>query len=169
MNGGDDLETGIFATAGPAYILGPDGRSIYGQSGGLDRTLLTEAVGATTNSPDSPSIPAVGGGIYTRRAGEGGLAFAAPAAGAGKLVDVVLPEDQLVSDNHLSVWDLRGSRAQLPAFPREVNDLQFLPAPASADVDGDGDEEVLEGTAYSDLHAFDSADAEPGMRALAPD
>ena len=53
MNGGNDLETGIFATAGPAYILGPDGRSIYGQSGGLDRTLLTEAVGATTNSPDS--------------------------------------------------------------------------------------------------------------------
>jgi hypothetical protein len=169
VNRGDDLETGIFATAGPAYILGPDGRSIYGQSGGLDRTLLTEAVGATTNSPDSPSIPAVGGGIFTRQGPEGGLAFAAPPAGAGKLVDVVLPEDQLVSDNHLSVWDLRGSRAQLPAFPREVNDLQFLATPASADVDGDGDEEVIEGTAYSDLHAFDPAGAEPGMRELAPE
>jgi hypothetical protein len=169
VNGGDDLETGIFATAGPAYILGADGRSIYGQSGGLDRTLLTEAVGMATNSPDAPSIPAVGGGIFTRRGPEGGLAFAAPAAGAGKLVDVVLPEDQLVSDNHLSVWDLRGSRAQLPAFPREVNDLQFLATPASADVDGDGDEEVIEGTAYSDLHAFDATGGEPGMRALAAD
>ncbi|MGH2816862.1 MAG: S8 family serine peptidase [Actinomycetota bacterium] len=169
VNGGDDLETGIFATAGPAYILGPDGRSIYGRSGELDRTLLTEAVGAATNSPDAPSIPAVGGGIFTRLGPEGGLAFAAPAAGAGKLVDVVLPEDQLVSDNHLTVWDLRGSRAQLPAFPREVNDLQFLATPASADIDGDGGEEVLEGTAYSDLHAFDATGAEPGLRDLAAD
>jgi hypothetical protein len=164
--------TGIFATAGPAYILGADGRSIYGQSGGLDRTLLTEAVGTTTNSPDAPSIPAVGGGIFTRQGPEGGLAFAAPAAGAGKLVDVVLPEDQLVSDNHLSVWDLRGSRAQLPAFPREVNDLQFLATPASADVDGDGDEEVIEGTAYSDsarlrCHRRGARDARSRRRRMA--
>ena len=94
--------------------------------------------------------------------------FAAPSAGVGKLVDLALPEDQLHSDNHLSVWELGGSRAQIPAFPREVNDLQFLSTPASADIDGDGQEELLNGSAYSDLHAFYRGGTEPGLNTLSP-
>ena len=169
VNGGSDLETGIFATTGPAYILGPDGNSIYGQDAkGRDRTLLVDALGGGSNSSDAPAIPAVGGGIFTAFQGSGQLTFAAPTAGLGKLLDVVLPEDQLVSDNHLSAWDLAGSRSQIPAYPREVNDLQFVSTPASADVDGDGLEELLNGTAYYDLHALNAAGVEPGLNTLSP-
>ena len=174
VNGGDDLEAGIFATVGPAYILGPDGRSIYGQDeDGRDRTLSMSGAGPGTNSPNdsAASIPAVGGGIFTDLNEDGNLEFPAPAAGLGKLLDLALPDDQISSDNHLSVWETQGprERQQAPAYPREVNDLQFLTTPASADIDGDGFEEVLEGTAYSDLHALDYEGDEPGMRTLAPD
>ena len=171
------LEIGIFSTAGPGYILDHQGESIYGRDERRRyRTLLTDAYGPETNSPDNPTVPAVGGAIFST-VGPGLLTFVAPSAGLGKLVDVLLPEDQIVSDNHVSMWvtstpeeGLPGPRDQAPAFPREVNDLQFLATPASADINGDGRQEILEGTAYSDLHAFDGVTGdEPGMRTLAPD
>ncbi len=168
VNGGNTLEVGIFGVAGPAYILNSAGASIYGKDPqGRDRTLLMSSVGAGSNSADSPSVPAVGGAIFTNLGT--GLSLAAPAAGLGKLVDLALPDDQLNSDNHLSIWELGGSRAQLPAFPREVNDLHFLSTPASADIDGDSLEEVLDGTAYSDFHAFSAAGTEPGLNTLSAD
>ncbi len=167
VNGGNDLEIGLFGTTGPGYILNSSGDSIYGQdSSGHDRTLLMDAPGAGANSGDTPAIPAVGGAILADLHGTGQLSFAAPTAGLGKLLDVVLPEDQLVSDNHLSVWELGGSRSQIPAYPREVNDLQFVSTAAAADIDGDGLQELLNGSAYSDLHALNAAGAEPGLNSL---
>jgi hypothetical protein len=169
VDGGDELETGIFGTAGPAYIFKPNGESMYGRDDERDVALRLDGMGASSNSVDKPaSIPALGGAIFSRLGSED-LSLAVPAAGIGKLLDVVLPEDQLVSDNHLSVWELQsGDRSQHEAFPREVNDLQFLATPASADIDGDGSEEVLEGSAYSDLHAFSAVGEEPGARTLDP-
>ena len=115
VNGGGDLEIGIFGTAGPAYILNTAGDSIYGQdSQGRDRTLLVDAPGAGSNSLDVPALPAVGGGIFADPDGNGQLNYVAPTAGLGKLLDLVLPEDQLHSDNHVSMWNLDGSRAQSP-------------------------------------------------------
>lgn len=166
VNGGGDLEVGIFSTAGPAYIFNRSGASIYGKDPlGQDRTLVMAGSGPGTNSPDTPSIPGLGGAIFTRLGPDKVLNLAVPGVGLGKLLDVLLPEDQLLSDNHLSVYDLT-TRLQLPAFPREVNDLQFLTTAAAADLDGDGLEEVLAGTAYSDLHAFNYAGAEPGLNTL---
>jgi hypothetical protein len=168
------LETGIFATAGPGYILKQNGRSLYGQNAdGRDRVLLTDALGPGSNSPDAPSIPAVGGAIYTEIQ-DGKLSFAAPGAGLGKLLDVALPDDQLQSDNQLAVWETSGTeqaapRNQIAGFPREVNDLQFLTTPSAADIDGTGAEEILEGSAYYDLHAFTTDGTEPGANDLAPD
>lgn len=170
----EGLEVGIFGTAGPGYILKRDGVSLYGKDAdGRDRVLLTNAHGAGNNSPDTPTIPALGGAIFTEIQGADKLAFAAPAAALGKLLDVVLPDDQLQSDNQLAIWETAGQdqaapRNQLPSFPREVNDLQFLTTPAAADIDGEGTEEVLEGTAYSDLHAFRADGDEPGLKALDP-
>ena len=169
VNGGGDLEIGIFGTAGPAYILNAAGDSIYGKdSQGRDLTLLVDAPGAGSNSLDVPALPAVGGGIFADPDGNGQLNYVAPTAGLGKLLDLVLPEDQLHSDNHVSMWNLDGSRTQSPAFPREVNDLQFLTTPGAADVDGDGLEEILAGSAYSDLHAFNFLGLEPGLTTLSP-
>lgn len=169
INGGSDLEVGVYGTLGPGYILGPDGASIYGRDdAGHDRTLLMEPFSAGSNSVDTPSILGLGGGIFTDLIGAGQFSFAGGAAGLGKLLDVFLPEDQLLSDNHLAVWDLSGTRVQLPAFPREVNSLQFMCTPASADIDGDGFEEILAGTAYNDFHAFNALGQEPGLKTLSP-
>jgi hypothetical protein len=49
-----------------------------------------------------------------------------------------------------------------------VNDLQFVSTPISADLTGDGLEELLNGSAYSDLHAINAAGLEPGLTNLAP-
>jgi hypothetical protein len=170
VDGGNDLEIGEHAVAGPAYILDKNGNSIYGKTDdGRDRTLLTEGLGGGSNSTDGPAFPAAGGSIFADPEGLGELHLASPTAGVGKLLDLVLPEDQQNSDNHLSLWKLTENRSQAPAFPREVNDLQFLTTPSAADVDGDGLEEVIEGSAYNDLHAFSGTGVEPGMTDLAPE
>jgi hypothetical protein len=166
---GGGLEASVFGTVGPVHVVNGAGQSVYGKApDGRDRTLLTEGVGAASNSPDRPSIPAAGGGILTDLDADGQLDAAVPAAGLGKLLDLALPDDQVLSDNHLAVYDTapNRTRGQLPAFPREVNDLQFLATPSSFDVDGNGGEEVLAGTAYSDLHAFDANGMEPGQKTL---
>jgi hypothetical protein len=166
---GGGLEVAAAGTAGPVHVVDGKGQSVYGKaSDGRDRTLLTGAVGPASNSKDAPSIPAAGGGILTDLDRDGQLDLAIPAAGLGKLLDLALPDDQVLSDNHVAVYDTSPSRSrgQLPAFPREVNDLQFLATPSSFDVDGDGDEELLAGTAYSDVHAFDATGQEPGQRTL---
>ncbi len=127
VNGGTDLEVGIYGTAGPAYILNSLGNSIYGQTSGRDNVLLMDAPGGGANSSDVPAIPAVSGGIFTDLQGTGLIVFAAPSAGVGKLVDLALPEDQLASDNHISVWELgaraassRPSRARSTTFSSSV-------------------------------------------------
>ena len=174
-----ELEVAVFGTVGPIHLFNVDGTGALGQGPAqrlageppylADNTLSTVAAGALSNSKDLPSIPAAGGGVLADMDGLPGLEYAAPAAGLGKLLDLALPDDQIVSDNHLSVWRADASRAQLPAFPREVNDLQFLATPAVADIGGDPGQEILTGTAYSDLHAFNVlTGAEPGQRTLEP-
>jgi len=171
LAGNGTLQITGAGTAGPLTVLNGDGSSYYGNdSQGRFKTLQTAGVGPAANSKDAPSIPAAGGTALTDLQGTGKLQIAAPAIGLGKLVDLLLPDDQVLSDNHVSVYDptQSGARGQLPAFPREVNDLQFLSTPASADIDGSGKESVLAGTAYSDLHAFNSLGQEPGLTTLDP-
>ena len=170
LDGTGSLQVVDFGTAGPVTVLNGDGSGYYGtDSSGRLKTLPTAGVGLLANSKDTPSVPAAGGLALTDLAGTGKLQIAAPAVGLGKLLDLLLPDDQLLSDNHLAVYDPASpNHGQLPAFPREVNDLQFLSTPSSADVDGSGAESVLVGTAYSDLHAFNASGREPGLSSLDP-
>ncbi|HCH66278.1 MAG TPA: alkaline serine protease, partial [Deltaproteobacteria bacterium] len=50
----------------------------------------------------------------------------------------------------------------LPGFPRQVEDLQFLMAPAVADLNGDGSNEVVYGSAGGLLHAWNALGISPG-------
>jgi hypothetical protein len=170
LDGTGTLQVLDFGTAGPVTVLNGDGTSYYGtDSSGRFKTLPTAGVGLLANSKDLPSIPAAGGLALTDLQGSGTLQVAAPAVGLGKLLDLLLPDDQLLSDNQLAVYDPASpSHGQLPAFPREVNDLQFLSTPSSADIDGSGGEAVLVGSAYSDLHAFRADGSEPGVTTLDP-
>src|SRR6185295_1339824 len=109
----------------------------------------------------------LGGGALARMKGsDGGFQFIAPTAGLGKLIDNQLSAHQTPSENQLGMWNIAhadGTPASgdfEAAFPRVVNDLQFLTSPSIADIDGDGLPEALEGSGVYDLHAINALGAE---------
>jgi hypothetical protein len=61
--------------------------------------------------------------------------------------------------DYLGAWDAATGQFR-PGFPGVVNDLQFLTGPSVADIDGRAGEELLGGTAYLDVHAFDGQGGE---------
>jgi hypothetical protein len=169
VDGDGRAEAALFSFLGPAYVFDGEGRSFLGESRpGIARTLGADLLGTGSNSIDAPAYPALGGGVLTRMAGsDGGFQFIAPTAGLGRLVDANLAAHQTPNDNQLAVWDVTnsdgaaGSGEFRPAFPRFVNDVQFLATPSVADIDDDGLPEVLAGSGVYDLHAINVNGVEP--------
>ncbi len=62
--------------------------------------------------------------------------------------------------NVIAAWD-GATGEMLPGWPRQIEDLQFLVAPAVADLDGDNKAEAIMGSAGYLLHAWDAAGDEP--------
>ncbi|TMB10788.1 MAG: hypothetical protein E6J71_26295 [Deltaproteobacteria bacterium] len=159
VDGNGTLETGVFSAAGPAYLLNADGTSFYGSdSSGNYRVMQTE--GGSSTSPDMPSIPSVGEGAFGDLTGGGQLSFAAPAAGIGRLLAIVLADQQLTADDHLDAWLATTGNFQ-PSFPHHMEDLQFLTGPSIADVGGAPTPEIVEGSAGYFVHAYDVTGTEP--------
>ncbi len=164
-------EIGIFSFVGPAYIFNGAGKSWLGDDPtrrGTPRTLAISGFGAGSNSSDSPAIPGLGGGVLAPFAGAGnGEYFLAPTAGLGKLIDNNIPADQIPSDNQIGAWSIADAQGKpltgtfVRAFPRVMNDLQFLTTPAVADIDNDGLPEALQGSGVYDVHAFNINGIEP--------
>ena len=163
VDGDGRLEIGTFSVVGPLYVFTPDGVSFFGRDDmGQDITLESEVFGTASNAVDAPSLGSLGGPVLAEFAGAGkGFQFLGTASGLGKLIDAQLTEMQRPAENHLGVWEITkaggsaASGAFSPAFPRQVNDLQFVSAPAVADITGDGLPEALAGSAVYDLHAVD--------------
>ena len=161
VNGDGTLEIATMSAIGPLYVFTADGVSFFGRhDSGEDRTLDSETLGSGSNSTDTPTFGGLGALALAEFGGAGqGFQLVAPAAGLGKLVDNQIPARQFPADNQLGVWniaDAAGTPSQrelLPAYPRVVNDLQFLAGPALADIDGDGLPEALEGSGLYDVHA----------------
>jgi hypothetical protein len=142
--------------AGPVYLLNPDGTSFYGtQPGGGYITmgsLPTEFKNPTTT--DGPSLASLGGAVFGRLGGPSSpMSVAMGSAGLKRLLDVVLPDQQLGAEDHIGVWDARTGTYD-PGFPAQMNDLQFFNTPAIADITGDGLAEVLQSSAMYDLEAY---------------
>jgi hypothetical protein len=169
VDGDGMLEIGTMSAVGPAYVFRADGESFFGRHPtGEDWTLDTEHLGSDSNSTDAPLFGTVGAVALAELGGAGtGFQLLAPTAGLGKLLDQELPAMQTPSDDQLGAWNVTDAsgapsgREMLAAFPRVVNDLQFLAGPSVADIDGDGLPEALEGSGVSDLHAVDATGAEP--------
>ena len=169
IDGDGKLEVGTMSVVGPVYVFDSTGNSFFGkQPTGEDVTLDTENLGADSNSTDTPTFGGLGGSALVEFGGAGqGFQLIAPAAGFGKLIDEQLPAKQTPADNHLTAWNITNgagapsSREIVRAFPRVVNDLQFLAGPAVADIDGDGLPEALEASGLYDLHAVDINGKEP--------
>jgi hypothetical protein len=81
--------------------------------------------------------------------------------GAGAYYLIALPLWSAIDwQNVVAAWD--GATGELlPGWPRQIEDLQFLVAPAVADLDGDGAAEAVMGSAGYLLHAWDKDGREP--------
>jgi hypothetical protein len=81
------------------------------------------------------------------------MAFVMGATGLKRLLDIILPDQQLGAEDHLDAWDASTGSFE-PGFPAHMNDLMFFTTPAIADVDGSGLPSVLQGSAMYDLRAY---------------
>jgi hypothetical protein len=156
------LEILTASIAGPPYALNDDGTSVYpsGPDGSFTTMAIEKAEAPSSAQTDFPAIAALGGGVVGRLAPSAPLSFAMGAAGLLRLLDVVLPEQQLGAQDHLGVWDTTTGSFS-PGFPTAMNDLQFFNTPAIADVTGDGLAEVLQSSAMYDLRAYGAGGVAP--------
>jgi hypothetical protein len=155
VDGDGTLEIATASIGSPPYLLRVDGSSFYGN--GPDGKYLTMASAAAEfkgAATDGPSVASLGGGVFGHLAGSSSpLTFAMGATGLRRLLDVVLPEQQLGAEDHLGAWDATTGTYE-PGFPAQMNDLMFFNTPAIADVSGDGLPEILQSSAMYDLRAY---------------
>jgi len=146
---------GTASIGSPPYLLNADGSSFYGN--GPDGKYLTMASGLNefkSLATDGPSIASLGGGVFGHIGGSNvPMSFAMGATGLRRLLDVVLPEQQLLAEDHVDAWELQ-TGTFMPGFPALMNDLQFFNTPIIADVSGDGNAEVITSSAMYDVRAY---------------
>lgn len=156
---GQGLAAAIFATAGPAMLFDAAGASRLGTVGGVRRAFAADFpagfpnVPATAGSADAPFFPALGSGAFGDVTGDGVAEYVAPTAGIRKLIDSGAAGEQSFSDHQIAAFDPRDG-SLLPAFPRPMDDTQFLTAPSLADVDGDGVADILQGSGAYLVRAY---------------
>lgn len=140
--------------AGPLYVLNPDGTSLYGNgpTGGYNTATSSPSEYKNPTTTDGPTNASLGGAVFGRLDGSR-MSVAMGSTGLRRLLDVVLPEQQLGAEDHISVWDA-ATGTFTPGFPAQMNDLMFFNTPAIADVTGDGLAEVLQSSAMYDLQAY---------------
>ncbi|MEA2472290.1 MAG: hypothetical protein QOE06_205, partial [Thermoleophilaceae bacterium] len=149
-SGGQGSKIGAFANTGVAYVFNGDGTSCLGRQSGKDVSMDSDK--GSGSATDHPAFPAVGHPAFGNFAG--GVSLLGPVAGLGRALDALLPEYQINGQDQVAAWDPT-TGSYRPGFPARMNDLQFLTGPSVADIDGKPGEELLEGSAYLDLQAFD--------------
>ena len=167
QNSSPGLRVAVFASDGPAYVFGSDGKSCYGQGIGPDGQQHDRSLGTTESSGNVTDIPytnAFGTAAIGDLSGSGDLVLATATSGLNKALDVVVAEHQLYAENSVTAWSVAGPVPTCPGcvpgkahpgYPHYMNDLQFLAGPAIADITGAGSQEVIEGSASVDLRAVD--------------
>lgn len=162
LSGNGQLDVGDMTSVGPGYIYTPSGQSYFGNGpDGEPVSLSMGTAGLLGNSKDLPTIPALGMPVFASLGtGAPGVSFVAPAASLGKALDAALPAEQYANDNQLDAWNTTTDTMQ-PAFPQDMNDLQFFDQPLVADVNGASQGSyVVEASATSDIRAVNSEGAE---------
>jgi hypothetical protein len=166
VGNGVGVSVAIFGAVGPVVLLAPDGSSVLGSEGGAPFVLAPDFpngfpdVPASAGSFDAPFFAALGAGAFGDFEGDGLPEYVAPTGGFRKLLDVSAPASQGPGHHQISAWNPR-SGDLLPAFPRFMDDMQFLTSPAIADVDGDGQAEVIQGSGAYLLRAYSQDGATP--------
>jgi hypothetical protein len=165
LSGNGQLEVGASTAIGPAYVLGPDGSSFLGSTGGLPNVLADGPAGPDANSRVTPTIPSLGSPVFAPLSGAGAApSLIVPASSLGKVLDAALPAQQLPNDTQLDAWNPSNGQLQ-SAYPQRMDDNMFLAEPIVADVGGTAaGPYVVAGSATYDLRAI-GADGEeaPGF------
>ena len=170
LDGTGNLAIAIFGAIGPVMLLDKDGNPLLGgdpQRHNAPRVLAVDfpnggfpQVPLSAGSGDAPFFGALGAGAFGDINGDGLPEYVAPTGGLRKLLDISLPGNQSYSDHSVTAWNPRTGEL-LPAYPRKMDDMQFLASPAIADVDGDGIPEVIQGSGAYLVHAFRGDGSEP--------
>lgn len=168
-----EVVVAMFGATGPVMLFDAQGQPVLGTLGGLPRALAQDFpngfpdVPETAGSPDAPFFGALGAAAFGDITGEGQPEVVAPTGGLRKLLDVVVSAQQGSSDasppsgfvgddiahHQITAWDAVTGQV-LPAFPRFMEDMQFIGSPAIADVDGDGVPDVLSGSGAYQVRAY---------------
>jgi hypothetical protein len=143
------------SVASPPYLLNGDGTSAFGTGpDGNYLTMASEAAEFKSGATDGPSFATLGGGALGRLGGPNSpMSFAMGATGLKRLLDIVLPDQQLGAEDHLGAWNAATGTYDA-GFPARMNDLMFFNTPAIADIDGSGLPAVLQGSAVYDLRGY---------------
>jgi len=170
LDGTGNLAIGISGVVGPVMLFDKDGNPVLGREperNNAPRVLAVDfpnggfpQVPLGAGSGDGPFFAVLGSGAFGDIDGDGLPEYVSATSGLRKLIDLELPGNQSYSDHSLAAWNPR-TGALLPAYPRKMDDLQFLASPGIADVDGDGVPEVIQGSGAYLVHAFRGDGSEP--------
>lgn len=166
IDGSGKLTVAIFGAIGPVMLFDADGNPKLGRTAGVPNALAVDFpasfpnVPATAGSADAPFFGSLGSGAFGDLDGDGKPEYVAPTGGIRVLIDVAAPGRQAFGDHQVAAWNPR-TGAVLPAFPRVMDDMQFLSSPGLTDVDGDGRAEVLQGSGGYLLRAYRADGATP--------
>jgi subtilase family protein len=162
-----DGKTEIASAAGiftPTSLYGPDGSSqgLFGPfPGGVvalfagNQAAILDALNGSL--PEDTPVNFTTSGAFGKFGAGGPLSYAEPGSGAATVATSLLLAGSGTPINSYMRAFNAASRAPLPGFPSRGQGLDFLGAPAIADVSGDGAPELLQGGDSSALHAFTSA------------
>ena len=125
----------------------------------LDLPYISGGYGPGTNTNQPSFAQMTNNPSFGDMTGDGVPDYIIGAAGAYYLI--ALPLISAIDwQNVVAAWD-GATGEMLPGWPRQIEDLQFLVAPAVADLNGDGRAEAVMGSAGYLLHAWDADGNEP--------
>jgi hypothetical protein len=158
LKGNGQLDVVTSSSAGPLYVLDPNGQSALG-TGGTPALPNVGAYEPKTGGLLGWTIPVLGQPIVAPIGKSKTPVAIDPAADLGRLVDQAFPGLQTPGENEVDTWST--STGALASGPFQVNDLQFLDQPIVANVDGTAaGGYVIEGSGLYDLRAYNAAGQE---------
>ncbi|MFZ5482376.1 MAG: FG-GAP-like repeat-containing protein [Myxococcota bacterium] len=125
----------------------------------LDLSYISGNYGDRSNVDEPSFVQMTNNPAFGDMTGDGVPEYVIGSAGVNYLITLPLT---IARDwtQVVAAWDgVTGE--MLPGWPRAIEDLQFLVAPAVADLDGDAKAEAIMGSAGYLLHAWDEAGEEP--------
>ncbi|MCB9746558.1 MAG: VCBS repeat-containing protein [Alphaproteobacteria bacterium] len=149
-----DLEIAGWTQAGEFHVFHHDGTDALTPYKGLDR------FGEGSNVSDGASFPLINNPSFGDLDGDGRPELISGGTGADYAVGLIFDGVRAPFSHTLNAWDAQTGEF-LPAFPRQMGDLQFFANPAVADIDGDRWPEVITGTAGFLVHAVDASGLQP--------